>query len=213
VAYTLSNSLAEVLTIFVAMLLRWPAPLAVAQILWIHLICDGPSDIVLGFEPKEPGTMDEPPLPKNAPALTGLGLSLIGVISAVSSVSMRRPLWQMVPLKENRTLIWTVLAGIATALIAFLIPGSGLRHRMEQTPTFLFPPSPSTAGDSRSACRAIALGYRVRARLPFARDLDPDRRNLAEGTEPLVLTRRFWVNAVERAEPLRGSRNPRKDTA
>lgn len=138
-AYTLSNSLAEVLTIFVAMLLRWPAPLAVAQILWIHLICDGPSDIVLGFEPKEPGTIDEPPLPKNAPALTGLGLSLIGVISAVSSVSMRRPLWQMVPLKENRTLIWTVLAGIATALIAFLIPGSGLRHCMEQPPTFLFP--------------------------------------------------------------------------
>lgn len=133
-AYTLSNSLAEVLTIFVTMLLRWPAPLAVAQILWIHLICDGPSDIVLGFEPKEPGTMDEPPLPKNAPALTGLGLSLIGVISAVSSVSMRRPLWQMVPLKENRTLIWTVLAGIVTALIAFLIPGSGLRHCMEQPP-------------------------------------------------------------------------------
>jgi Ca2+-transporting ATPase len=49
VAYTLSNSFAEVLLIFGAMLLGWPAPLAVAQILWIHLICDGPSDIVLGF--------------------------------------------------------------------------------------------------------------------------------------------------------------------
>jgi len=42
VAYTLSNSFAEVLTIFTAMMFRWPAPLAVAQILWIHLICDGP---------------------------------------------------------------------------------------------------------------------------------------------------------------------------
>ncbi len=52
VAYTLSNSFAEVLTIFIAMILGWPAPLIVAQILWIHLICDGPSDIVLGFEPK-----------------------------------------------------------------------------------------------------------------------------------------------------------------
>ena len=61
VAYTLSNSFAEVLTIFVAMLLGWPAPLLVAQILWIHLICDGPSDIVLGFEPKEKGIMDEKP--------------------------------------------------------------------------------------------------------------------------------------------------------
>jgi Ca2+-transporting ATPase len=32
VAYTLSNSFAEVLTIFTAMMLRWPAPLTVAQI-------------------------------------------------------------------------------------------------------------------------------------------------------------------------------------
>ena len=49
VAYTLSNSFAEVLLVFGAMILGWPAPLLVAQILWIHLICDGPSDIVLGF--------------------------------------------------------------------------------------------------------------------------------------------------------------------
>jgi len=85
VAYTLSNSLAEVFTIFTAMLLKWPAPLAVAQILWIHLICDGPSDIVLGFEPKEEGIMDEPPTPKDAPILTRLGITLIGVISVVSA--------------------------------------------------------------------------------------------------------------------------------
>jgi len=162
VAYTLSNSFAEVLTIFIAMVLQWPAPLAVAQILWIHLICDGPSDIVLGFEPKERGIMDEPPKSKDAPILTHLGLSLIGVISIVSSVfallifnhfstihgnvtegrsmvfasfainsmiyifayrSMRRPIWKMVPLRENKPLFWTILAGLATALIAFLIPG------------------------------------------------------------------------------------------
>ena len=162
VAYTLSNSFAEVLTIFTAMLLGWPAPLAVAQILWIHLICDGPSDIVLGFEPKENGIMDEPPKSKDAPILTHLGLSLIGVISVISTIfallifshftnihgnpvegrsmvfasfainsmiyifayrSMRRPLWQMVALRENKILLWTVAAGLATALIAFLIPG------------------------------------------------------------------------------------------
>jgi len=86
VAYTLSNSFAEVLTIFVSMLLGWPAPLAVAQILWIHLICDGPSDIILGFEPTEQGIMDEKPKPKNAPILTRLGYILIAVISVASSV-------------------------------------------------------------------------------------------------------------------------------
>ncbi len=85
VAYTLSNSFAEVLTIFGAMLLGWPAPLTVAQILWIHLICDGPSDIVLGFEPKENGIMDEPPKSLAEPILSRLGLTLIAVISGASA--------------------------------------------------------------------------------------------------------------------------------
>jgi Ca2+-transporting ATPase len=86
VAYTLSNSFAEVLTIFTAMMFRWPAPLTVAQILWIHLICDGPLDIVLSFEPKEEGVMDEKPRSVKAPVLTHLASSLIGVISITSAI-------------------------------------------------------------------------------------------------------------------------------
>lgn len=86
VAYTLSNSFAEVLLIFGAMLLGWPAPLVVAQILWIHLICDGPSDVVLGFEPKEEGIMEEKPKSLQEPILNHLGLSLIGVISVTSAL-------------------------------------------------------------------------------------------------------------------------------
>jgi len=85
VAYTLSNSFAEVTAIFTAMMLRWPAPLLVAQILWIHLICDGPSDIVLGFEPKEDGIMDEKPRSLKEPILNHLGLSLIAIISVSSA--------------------------------------------------------------------------------------------------------------------------------
>lgn len=161
VAYTLSNSFAEVLTIFIAMLFKWPAPLAVAQILWIHLICDGPSDIVLGFEPKETGIMDEKPKSIKEPILAPLGLSLIGIISVSSAIaallifghfhflhseqlgqslvfasfginsmvyifayrSMRQPIWKMPKLKENRPLIWSVLAGILMVFVAFLIPG------------------------------------------------------------------------------------------
>jgi len=86
VAYVLSNSFAEVLTVFAAMILGWPAPLTVAQILWIHLICDGPSDIVLGFEPKENGIMDEKPKSLKEPILPLLGLILVGVISIGSAV-------------------------------------------------------------------------------------------------------------------------------
>jgi Ca2+-transporting ATPase len=162
VAYTLSNSFAEVLTIFIAMMLGWPAPLAVAQILWIHLICDGPLDIILSFETKEPGIMDEKPRPINAPILTRLSVILIGVISVTSSIfalvlfnhlyavhnnpiegrsivfasfalnsviyifayrSMRLPIYRMNKLSTNRPLIWTVLLGLFTIAIAFLIPG------------------------------------------------------------------------------------------
>jgi Ca2+-transporting ATPase len=86
VAYTLSNSFAEVLLIFGAMLLGWPAPLLVAQILWIHLICDGPSDIVLAFEPQEEGIMEEKPKPLSEPILNRLGLSLIGIISTAGAL-------------------------------------------------------------------------------------------------------------------------------
>jgi len=38
----------------------------------IHLICDGPSDIVLGFEPKEPGIMNEKPISIKEPVLNSL---------------------------------------------------------------------------------------------------------------------------------------------
>ncbi|MEW6228096.1 MAG: HAD-IC family P-type ATPase [Bacillota bacterium] len=81
VSYTLSNSFAEILLIFGAMAMRWAAPLVVAQILWIHLICDGPVDIVLGFEPKEEGIMREKPRPLSEPILGKLGIALIAAIS------------------------------------------------------------------------------------------------------------------------------------
>lgn len=61
VAYVLSNSFVEIFLIFGSMLFNLPYPLTVVQILWLHLICDGPPDIVLGFEPKEKDLMKEKP--------------------------------------------------------------------------------------------------------------------------------------------------------
>jgi len=61
VGYVLSNSFVEMVLIFGAMLLSIPFPLTVVQILWIHLVCDGPPDILLGFEPKEEGLLDLKP--------------------------------------------------------------------------------------------------------------------------------------------------------
>jgi Ca2+-transporting ATPase len=87
VSYTLSNSFAEILLIFGAMILKWPAPLTVAQILWIHLICDGPVDMVLGFEPAENGIMEEKPKPVSEPILGKLGMGLIAAISVTAAAA------------------------------------------------------------------------------------------------------------------------------
>ena len=62
IGYVLSNAFAEIVLIAGSIFLRLPLPLTVAQILVINIICDGPADIVLGFEPKEKGIMDVDPM-------------------------------------------------------------------------------------------------------------------------------------------------------
>jgi len=61
VSYILSNSFVEIFLILGATILRIPAPLTIVQILWVHLICDGPPDIALGFESKEIDLMKQRP--------------------------------------------------------------------------------------------------------------------------------------------------------
>lgn len=61
VGYVLSNSFAEIILIFGAMLMNFSSPLTVVQILWIQLICDGPPDIILSFEAKDKNIMKEDP--------------------------------------------------------------------------------------------------------------------------------------------------------
>ncbi|MFA5729694.1 MAG: HAD-IC family P-type ATPase [Candidatus Paceibacterota bacterium] len=84
VSYVLSNSFIEIFLIFGSIILKLPYPLTIVQILWLHLICDGPPDIVLGFEPKEKDIMKERPenlqkesILSNSMKLLILGISLI----------------------------------------------------------------------------------------------------------------------------------------
>ncbi len=82
VGYVLSNSFAAITLIFTSIILDLPAPLTIVQILWINLICDGPPDLVLGFEPKEKGIMLENPKDlKNESILSGYMKFLILAIS------------------------------------------------------------------------------------------------------------------------------------
>ncbi|HNW96318.1 MAG TPA: cation-transporting P-type ATPase [Candidatus Paceibacterota bacterium] len=61
VGYALSNSFVEIAFIFGSVLLDFPTPLTIAQILWMHLICDGPPDMMLAFEPKEKSLLSVSP--------------------------------------------------------------------------------------------------------------------------------------------------------
>ncbi len=61
IGYMLADSFAEVVVIAGAWLTRLPSPLSIAQILWVHLICDGPIDVLMGFEPKEKDLMRRSP--------------------------------------------------------------------------------------------------------------------------------------------------------
>jgi len=114
VAYVLSDSFAEIFTIFGAILLGWPAPLTIAQILWIHLICDGPSDIALGFERGEKEIMKERPKSMKESLLDSSGKFLILAISGLSAVLallLFQYFWQVQGnLTLGRTIVFTFIA-------------------------------------------------------------------------------------------------------
>jgi len=71
VHYLLSCNAGEILVMFVAALLGWPAPLLPIQILWINLVTDGLPALALGVEPAEPDIMRRPPRPPHEPVITG----------------------------------------------------------------------------------------------------------------------------------------------
>jgi Ca2+-transporting ATPase len=64
----------------------WPLPITAVQILWLHLLCDGPEDFILGFEPKEKEIMSDGPKKMDEPILDRFALSLIFLISILSGI-------------------------------------------------------------------------------------------------------------------------------
>lgn len=84
VAYILSNSFVEIILILGAIIMGLPAPLTIVQILTIHLVCDGPPDIVLGFDTMRGGLMKlRPEEMKREEILSG---SVKFIIFAVSTI-------------------------------------------------------------------------------------------------------------------------------
>lgn len=91
VHFLLSSNIGEILTIFVAMVLGWAAPLLPIQLLWVNLVTDSLPAIALGMEPAEENIMERPPR-KNTGSLFGDGLGgrillegvMIGVLALLA---------------------------------------------------------------------------------------------------------------------------------
>lgn len=69
VFFLLSCNIAEILIIFVAMLVGLPIPLKPIQLLWLNLLTDAFPALALGMEAKEPDIMEKPPRNPNEPIM------------------------------------------------------------------------------------------------------------------------------------------------
>lgn len=72
--YLFSCNTAEILVVFVAILVGWPLPLGPLQILWLNMVTDVFPALALAVEPSAAGIMKEPPRDPKEP-LVGGGLA------------------------------------------------------------------------------------------------------------------------------------------
>ncbi len=87
VYYLLSCNVAEILIIFLAILLGLPSPLTAIQLLWLNLITDGAPALALGLEKGDPDTMLRPPRPPDEPIInrmmrTGIAVQTVAITGA-----------------------------------------------------------------------------------------------------------------------------------
>ena len=76
--FLLSCNLGEIVALFFAILLNWPAPLLPIHILWVNLITDSFPALSLGVDPGDKGVMDLPPRnPKESLFAGRMGILLI----------------------------------------------------------------------------------------------------------------------------------------
>lgn len=70
ISFELPTNAGEALTVVTALLAGYALPITAVQILWVNLITGITLGLALAFEPGEPGTMQRPPRPRDAPILT-----------------------------------------------------------------------------------------------------------------------------------------------
>ena len=71
VLFLLTCNLGEVISMFVSILIGFPAPLIATQILWINLLTDSLPAVALGMDPGDPDVMKRKPRPPNESFFAG----------------------------------------------------------------------------------------------------------------------------------------------
>ena len=122
VGYVLSNSFAEIVLITGAIIFGFPPPLLVVQILWVHLICDGPIDLSFAFEPKENTLMSYLPQEiQKEDILSGLTKFLIAAVSVTAGATSLLLFWYFGLIKGDvtlgRTLAFAVIASVSLVYV------------------------------------------------------------------------------------------------
>ena len=149
VHYLLACNTGEVFLMLAAALAGWPAPLTVAQLLWLNLVTDGLPALALGLEPTERDAMRRPPRPPRESVLSagrGVLIVLQGIlIAAVSVAGFAATLGE--GLAHARAVTLCVMA-LAQLFFAF-----GCRSRPRRSWSWARSPIPPSSAPSRSrAC-------------------------------------------------------------
>lgn len=83
VVFLLPSNGAQALVLLVAVLAGWTLPLEPVQVLWINMVTAITLSVTLAYEGPEPGLMDRPPRPGDAPLLGRRSLSQITFVSVL----------------------------------------------------------------------------------------------------------------------------------
>jgi Ca2+-transporting ATPase len=139
VGYMLSNSFLEISVIFLAGILKLPPPLTIVQILWLHLICDGPPDLTFAFEPKEKDLMERKPIDvRKEPVLDKSLLSLMGIVTIFVTLLAIPLYWYFGIKNQNLTLGRTlVFATLASIDLIYILSFKNLRKTIPKMENFL----------------------------------------------------------------------------
>ena len=88
VLFLLSSNIAEVLMMFLLILVGLPAPLIAIHLLWVNLVTDSLPAIALGMQPKDPDVMDQKPRDPNEGIFAKGGLAITLGYGAILTIGV-----------------------------------------------------------------------------------------------------------------------------